>query len=150
MFIGKGAKKNLVEQAKKQHDLNNMTSLPFQPESVLPSSLPTAELAVVTLDEGSEDLMVPSKTYYAMAAGSAIIGLCNNNSEVAHIIKHHKCGIMVKPGDTDAFVSSIEVLLNDKEKLEYYRVNSRRAVEQFYSRKNTEQYLTALSAIGIF
>ena len=148
MIIGEGPQKNLVEKAKCQDGLDNLTILPFQPEHVLPTSLPTADLAVITLGKGSEGLMVPSKTYYAMAAGSALIGLCDNNSEVAHIINRHKCGIVVSPGDVDGMVNGIVDLSGDKAKLNQYRVNSRSAAEKFYSRNNTSQYLEALSTLA--
>ena len=146
MIIGEGAKRHLVEKAKSQDGLDNLTILPFQPEDVLPLSLPTADFAVVTLDKGSEGLMVPSKTYYAMAAGSALIGLCDDNSEVAHMIYRHECGIVLSPGDIDGMVIAILATLGDKEKLSRYRANSRRAAEKFYSRKNTSLYLQALAA----
>lgn len=148
MIIGEGAKKDIVEKVKYQDSLDNLTILPFQPEHVLPASLPTADLAVITLDKGSEGLMVPSKTYYAMAAGSALVGLCDNNSEVARIINRHDCGIVVSPGDVDALVGGILNLFNDKAKLNRYCANSRSAAERFYSRKNTSRYLEALSTLG--
>ncbi len=147
MIIGEGAKKKLVEKAKYQDGLDNLTVLPFQPEEALSASLPTADISIVTLDEGSENLSAPSKTCYVMAAGAALIGLCNNNSEVARIINRHKCGVVVKPGDVDRLVSEIFDLFNDREKLHRYRVNSRHAAEEFYSRRNTKQYLDALSMI---
>jgi glycosyltransferase involved in cell wall biosynthesis len=148
MIIGEGAKKSLVEKTKREDGLDNLTVLPFQPENVLPALLSTGDLAVISLDKGSEGLMVPSKTYYAMAAGSALIGLCDNNSEVAHIINRHKCGIVVSPGDVDGMVNGIVDLSGDKAKLNQYRVNSRSAAEKFYSRNNTSQYLEALSTLA--
>lgn len=148
MIIGEGAKRKIVEESKREDDLENLTILPLQPESLLPVTLPTADISVITLDKGSEGLSVPSKTHYYMAAGSALIGLCDNDSEVAQIIDRHKCGILVSPGDIDTFVSEVLSLSKDKTKLNYYQANSRRAAEDFYSRKNTDRYLEALSAVG--
>ena len=116
--------------------------LPFQPENVLPDLLSTGDLAVISLDKGSEGLMVPSKTYYARAAGSALIGLCDNNSEVARIINRHRCGIVVTPGDIDAMAGGIIDLLGDKSKLNLHRTNSRSAAERFYSRENLSKAAT--------
>ena len=147
MIIGEGAKKNLVEETKYRDGLDNLTILPFQSEGTLLFSLPTADFAVITLDKGSEGLMVPSKTYYSMAAGSALIGLCDSSSEVAHIINRHECGIVVEPGDVNSMVNWILAMFNDKTKLNNYCKNSRFAAEEYYSRKNTSRYLEALSAI---
>jgi glycosyltransferase involved in cell wall biosynthesis len=149
MIIGEGAKKSFVEQAKHRDGLDNVTILPFQPEGILPVSLPTADISIVTLDKGCENLSAPSKTCYTMAAGSALIGVCNDNSEVGCIIKRHNCGIVVSPGDTDAMVAGIKELLDDRAKLNLYKSNSRQAAERFYSRKNTSAYVKALCAIKL-
>jgi len=146
MIIGEGAKKSIVEQAKSEDDLNNLTVLGFQPETVLPYSLATADIAVITLDKGSEGLSVPSKTYYVMASGAALIALCEEDSEVALTIEKHDCGFVIKPGDTDAMTKAILELLRDEEKLKRYKTNSRSAAENFYSRNNTKLYIDALSA----
>lgn len=146
MIIGEGAKKGLVEQAESKEDLHNMTVLGFQPEEFLPYSLATADIAVITLDNGSEGLSVPSKTYYSMASGAALIALCDENSEVARTIKKHDCGFIINPGNTDAMVKAILELLDDEEKLKHYKTNSRNAAENFYSRNNTKQYIDTLSS----
>lgn len=145
VIIGEGAKKGLVEQAKSKEELRNMTVLGFQSEEVLPYSLATADIAVITLDNGSEGLSVPSKTYYYMASGAALIALCNENSEVARTIKKHDCGVIINPGNIDAMVKAILELLGDKEKLKRYKNNSRNSAENFYSRKNTKQYIDEIS-----
>jgi glycosyltransferase involved in cell wall biosynthesis len=147
MIIGDGAKRGLVDKKKQEDNLYNMTVLDFQPEEILPFSLTTADIAVITLDKGSEGLSVPSKTYYAMASGAALIALCEESSEVAQTIEKHDCGFVIKPGDTDAMIKAILELLGDKEKLKRYKTNSRSAAERFYSRKNTSQYLQALAAV---
>jgi len=146
MIIGEGAKKNIVDKIKHQDGLDNLTILPFQPEEILPASLPTADIAVITLDKGCEGLSVPSKTHYYMAAGSALLGICDQSSEIAQMINKYDCGFVVKPGDTDAMVKAILELLRDEEKLKRYKTNSRSAAENFYSRNNTKLYIDALSA----
>ncbi len=146
MIIGEGAKKDLVEQAKSKEDLHNMTVLGFQPEETLPYSLTTADIAIITLDSGSEGLSVPSKTYYSMASGAALIAICDENSEVARTISKHDCGYVVNPGNTNAMVKAILELLDDEEKLKRYKNNSRNAADNFYSRKNTKQYIDVLSS----
>jgi glycosyltransferase involved in cell wall biosynthesis len=149
IIIGEGAKRRIVEESKREDDLENLTILPFQPESLLPVTLPTADISIITLDKGSEGLSVPSKTHYYMAAGAASLGICNKNSEVAQIINRHNCGLVVSPGDKDSMVKNILNLLNDKVKLENYKTSSRKAAEEYYSRKNTRHYIDALSTAGL-
>lgn len=147
MIIGEGAKSNIVGQAKLEDNLENLTILPFQPESLLPLSLPTADISVITLAKGSEGLSVPSKTHYYMAAGSALLGICDQSSEIAQMINKYDCGFSVRPGDVDSVVSNMLGLLNDKAKLQYYKANSRRVAEQYHSRKNTHYYIDALASL---
>ncbi|MBW8000404.1 MAG: glycosyltransferase family 4 protein [Planctomycetes bacterium] len=147
MIIGDGIKKKLVEEAKVRDQLDNLTVLPFQPEDILPQSLSTADIAIIALGKGSEGLSVPSKTYYSMASGAAIIALCQGNSEVALTINRHQCGLLVDPGDVHGMVNAIEGLLGDKQRLNLYRRNSRDAAEKFYSRNNTSQYIDILSTV---
>jgi glycosyltransferase involved in cell wall biosynthesis len=149
MIIGEGAKRRMVEESKLENNLKNLTILPFQPESVLPISLSTADIAIITLDRGSEGLSVPSKTHYCMAAGSALLGICDENSEIAQMIARYDCGLFVKPGDKDGAVNNILNLLQNKSKLGYYRTNSRKAAQENHSRKNTHSYIDALSGAAL-
>lgn len=77
-----------------------------------------------------------------------MIGLCDKDSEVAQIINRHKCGIVIRPGNIGTFVSEVLSLSKDKTKLNYYKSNSRRAAENFYSRKNTGRYLEFLATVS--
>jgi glycosyltransferase involved in cell wall biosynthesis len=149
MIIGEGSKRRMVEEWKFKNNLKNLTILPFQPESVLPASLSTADIAIITLDRGSEGLSVPSKTHYCMAAGSALLGICDENSEMAQMITRYDCGLFVKPGDNDSVVNNILNLLQNKPKLGCYRTNSRKAAQEHHSRKNTRSYIDALSAAAL-
>jgi glycosyltransferase involved in cell wall biosynthesis len=146
MIIGDGAKRGLVEQAKRKDNLHNLTFLNWQSEDILPYSLATADIAVITLDKGSEGLSVPSKTFYAMASGAALIALCDKESELADIIEKHDCGVVIEPGDVNAMIKAILDLFGDEEKLKRYKTNSRSAAEKYYSRNNTKQYIDALSS----
>jgi glycosyltransferase involved in cell wall biosynthesis len=83
-----------------------------------------------------------------MAAGSALIGLCCDNSEVATIIKRNKCGKVVEPGNVNFLSDVILALAEDRNKLNFYKANSRKAVERHYSRKNTVKYLEVLSNLS--
>jgi glycosyltransferase involved in cell wall biosynthesis len=57
---------------------------------------------------------------------------------------------VVEPGDVDGLADGITALCADRAKLSRYRINSRRAAENFYSRNNTNQYWKALSAAKLW
>ncbi len=74
VVIGEGAGRKALEAQCARLDLSNLTFLPFQPESALPFSLAMADIGLVALAKGAEGVSMPSKTYYMMAAGSALLG----------------------------------------------------------------------------
>ena len=77
--------------------------------------------------------MIPSKIYYAMAGGSALLCICSGNNKLKTIIKKHKCGISVEPGDVEGFVSAIKRFYEDPIFLKSCKENARKAVESYYT-----------------
>lgn len=140
LIIGDGYKRAYIEKFIDQEKLSNILFLPFQAENVLPNSLPTGDVAVITLAKGVEGLSVPGKVYYAMAGGSALLCICSGNNELKTIIKKHKCGISVEPGDVEGFVSAIKRFYKDPVFLKSCKENARKAVEIHYTKKNIVKY----------
>jgi len=99
------------------------------------------EVAIIILSKGIEGLLIPSKIYYEMAGGSALLCICSDNNELKTIIKKHKCGISVEPGDVEGFVSAIKKFYEDPIFLKSCKENARKAVESYYTKKNIEKYM---------
>jgi glycosyltransferase involved in cell wall biosynthesis len=140
LIIGNGYKKTYIEKFIDQEKLSNVLLLPFQTENVLPYSLPTGDVAIITLSKGVEGLSVPSKVYYAMAGGSALLCVSSGNNELKNIVNKHQCGISVEPGDVEGFVSAIKRFYEDSIFLKNCKENARKAVESYYTKKNIEKY----------
>ncbi len=140
LIIGDGYKRPFIEKFIDQEKLSNVLLLPFQAENVLPYSLPTGDVAVITLSKGVEGLSVPSKVYYAMAGGSALLCICSGDNELKTIIQKHQCGILVEPEDVKRFVSAIKRFYKDSIFLKSCKENARKAVESYYTKKNIEKY----------
>jgi colanic acid biosynthesis glycosyl transferase WcaI len=145
MIIGFGPAWEKVVQSASQ--LRNMTALPLQPVDVLPYSLSTADVSVVTLRKGIEGVSMPSKTYHAMAAGAALLGVSHSPSDLESVIERCRCGINVEPGDVDGFVQAV-VKFRETEYLAECRKNSRHAAETEFSRTvNVQRVLDAISPL---
>ncbi|MDJ0753301.1 MAG: glycosyltransferase family 4 protein [Ardenticatenaceae bacterium] len=134
MFIGGGPKWQLVEEALARRHLPNVTLLPWQDEAVLPYSLATADVALVSMEEEMIGLMVPSKLIYSMSAGSEIIAIVNAPCELSEWPD-------VKPissGDDQKLVDQIEDIAHDKRIAQKH--NSRRIARRLFERaKNINQ-----------
>ena len=134
LIIGEGPGRAPLEQACAQLAVRNVTFLPLQPEDVLPYSLACGDIALVALAEGGEGVSMPSKTYYMLAAGAALLGLCRDGSDLAAVIDAHACGLHVPSHDAAQAAQAILRLRADPQLLGQYRANARRAAEEHYSR----------------
>jgi glycosyltransferase involved in cell wall biosynthesis len=134
LIIGEGAGRAPLEEACAKLQLCNVTILPLQPEDTLPYSLACGDIALVALAEGGEGVSMPSKTYYMLAAGAALLGLCREGSDLAAVIEAHACGLHVPPHDAERAAQAILRLRDDPQWLAQCRANGRRAAEQHYSR----------------
>ena len=138
LFIGNGPQKQNLIKYQKINKLLNVSFLPYQDPEVLPFSFASADFGIVTLGTGAEGLSVPSKTFYLLSAGSAIIAISESGSEIEKLINDNDCGISIKPKDKE---SLIDFLLNSDEKdINRYKYNSRILSKKF-TNNNAKQFL---------
>jgi len=144
MIIGTGSKWGMIKKNIIDANLTNVMLLPFQKEDIVPFSLATADIAIITLEKGIEGLSVPSKTAYAMASGAALITISCGVNEISDVVTNNKCGINIEPGDSDGLARAIRYFKENKQYLSSCKENSRKSMELFYSRKNIQQYISLL------
>lgn len=126
-------RKSLESQAFKK-GLCNMTFLSLQDENTFPFSLACGDIVIVALAMGAEDISMPSKTYFTIAAGSALLGISSATSDLAGLIHNYDCGINVSPGDIDGAVQAILSMKNQPELLQRYRANARQTAVRYFSK----------------
>jgi glycosyltransferase involved in cell wall biosynthesis len=150
MIIGAGPRWSEIAESIERNGDTNITLLPLQAESVLPFSLATADIALVSLETGMEGISMPSKTYYCMAAGAAIVGICPERSDLAYVIREHDCGASIAPGDADGLARIIDRLSASPNELARLRRNARTAAVQTFSRDvNTRTVRETLMQLAI-
>lgn len=145
LIIGEGpGKPDLVEKANAA-GLRNVTFLPFQSEDILPYSLATADVSVVSIGQGVEGLMMPSKTYYSMAVGSALIGISTPPNDLADVITQYNCGVNVLPNDVTGMVKALERFQEEPNYLAECKMSAREAAVEHFSRSvNTQRFAELL------
>ena len=150
LFVGGGEKWQDAIDFKNRHNLDNVKVYPYQSESQLPYSMALSSISIVTLDKGAEKLMVPSKVFYYMAAGSAVIGICQGENELLDVIEGNECGLCVQPNNPTILAKTIEDLIKDKVILGQYRMNARQAAVDLYSRKRAvEKFISILKKVEL-
>ncbi len=149
VIIGEGSQRPGIERIIADEKLDNVELLRFQPERNLPNTLTTGDICVVTLDRGIEGYSVPSKTYYMMAAGAALVVISDGPNELTDLLARFDCGVNVVPGDVSGMCHALTGYLNDPDRLQRARANSRAAMEVHFSRANTGRYAAALRRVDL-
>jgi len=139
LLIGAGAKWESVRSSVEEGRDANITVLPWQPSETLSESLASADVSFVSLASGIEGVSMPSKTYYAMAAGSAILASCAEQSDLAEVVRSSCCGLIVRPNKVDGIVNACEHLSSHPSETATYKKNARTAAVQRYSRSANAQ-----------
>lgn len=136
MFIGAGPKWHLVDEVAKKEKLTNITVLGWQPEGVVPFSLATADVALVSLESSFTGIMVPSKSSYSMAAGSGLLLIAAEPNELRTWIETMNLGSVLKPKDTDSIICQLIAWLEARNDLNRIRNNVLLAANQHFSRNS--------------
>ena len=133
VFIGGGAKYNMIENYIYKNKSSNILLLPWQTENTFPLSIACGDIGIVSQEVNISHLFMPSKTYSMMACGEAIIGICTEYDDLCRTIKKCKCGETVTDGNPITLANIILRLSYDKNTLNKYKEASRMSAETFYS-----------------
>ncbi len=98
-FIGGGLGKKEVEEFRRQHNLKNVFSLPYQPLDQIRYSLSAADVHIVSLGDNMVGIIHPCKIYGAMAVGRPILFLGPKPSHISDILDQHEIGWHILHGD---------------------------------------------------
>ncbi|MEA5566103.1 glycosyltransferase family 4 protein [Anabaena sp. UHCC 0399] len=149
--IGGGAKREELIQEVNQLGLKNFTFLPYQDKQVLPYSLTACDVSLVSVDESTEGLVVPSKLYSALAAGRPIAVICSPYSYLRHIIAEANCGGTFDNGDGHGLAQFIRLLSRDQKLGERMGKAGRQYLQSNFTPKViSQQYLDVLQQAVLY
>ncbi|MEH2277208.1 MAG: glycosyltransferase family 4 protein [Nostoc sp.] len=135
VFIGDGAKTEVVKQAIQFNKLKNILLLPYQPREILHLSLTACDLSLVSLIPGAESIVAPSKLYGMLAAGRGIIAISSVNSYIDQLLTNSGCGINTPPNNPQHLANLINELASDSIKIKLMGEKSRQVYENKYTFK---------------
>jgi glycosyltransferase involved in cell wall biosynthesis len=96
-------------------DAREVELFPFQPYADLPAMLGTGDVLLVLLEPGAGMFSVPSKVLTYHCAGRTLLGAIPSENLASRIIEQNGSGLVVAPGDTDAFVAAARRLVDDEQ-----------------------------------
>ena len=135
-FRGNGA--GFQELARATAGCANASAVSFGGSLTEPEWLETmaaADVALVTMKPGAEGIVMPSKTYSAMAAGQAILAVCPRESDLADTVTKHDCGWVIEPGDAAGLRTLLEALPSRGEEVLRKRRNAWQAAQECYDQR---------------
>jgi len=140
MLVGDGKKKPELQQMVKVYGLNNCTFLDWQPADKLQYSLASADLGVITLNDETALVSVPSKTYNLLAVGAPLLCIAPKESEIANMVAQNGNGACFLPEQNEGIAEFIEGLASDEVKRKEMVANSLNASKK-YTYANAKLYV---------
>lgn len=131
ILIGGGENKHELQHRIELNNLSNVSLLPWQPEEMMKFTIPSADIAVVMMPDSNITGSIPSKTFNYLAAGSAILCIASNETEVSKIINEHHCGISINHTEASTARDFIAKLYNEAETLAKFKNNSAELSKKF-------------------
>ena len=130
VLAGEGAAKEKLIEESEREGLENILFLPFQPRSILPEMLASADIGLVLLKREMAGLSVPSKIYSLLASGRALLACAEEKSDVARLVRESQAGFSVSPGDPKELAQKILVLYQDEGLKQQLGKNARAYAEE--------------------
>lgn len=145
VFIGDGDKLAYLQKQVEQLQLSNCLFLPYQDKQDLAFSLTACDLSLVSVDEGFETLVAPSKLYSALAVGKPVAVISPPTSYLRQLIAEGKWGESFDNGDSKGLANFIRELSQNPDLVEKMGKNARKTLEAHYTPQIiAEEYLRVL------
>jgi colanic acid biosynthesis glycosyl transferase WcaI len=150
LFIGGGHRFDQLAQAVKERGLNRIFRfIAYQPEERLRNALNVLDVHLISLKPELEGLIMPSKFYGIAAVGRPMISITASGGEIAELVRQHKCGLVVEPGNGQALAEALLQLSNDAKRTAEMGARARAMLDDGFTRKHAfarwERLLAAVS-----
>lgn len=113
LFVGYGGKSKLISSVESGGP-SNVRFLPRQPRERLSEMLSASDATIISFVDGMYGLSVPSRMYNVMAAGTPIIAIADQRSELSRTIDRTNAGWVLTRNDASELVALIEALATDE------------------------------------
>ena len=149
VIIGSGSYKQKLENQIKTEGLDFIKLYPLQPASRLSEIYSIGDLELVSIEPGLSKVALPSKTFVIMAAGTALLSLVDQTSDIAKLIKSRDMGYTLELRDCEELAKVILQAFDEKNELRQKGKNARKVCEEIATRKNqTVKYYNILRRLS--
>lgn len=144
VFVGGGKRRPEIEAFIREHGLTTAAYHEYVPREMLAESLCVGDVHFISLREGMEGLIVPSKLFGIMAAGRPSIFVGNPSSEIARVIVESDSGVLIREGDGAGLAAAITRLAENREQAAAMGDRARAALSGRYDAKTACDQWAAL------
>jgi colanic acid biosynthesis glycosyl transferase WcaI len=150
LFIGGGHQAFELSQSVSERGLSDsFRFIPYQPREMLKYSLSAPDVHWISLKPALEGLIVPSKFYGIAAVGRPIIAVTAKDGEIARLLQHHDCGLVIEPGNAAELADTILALSVHMERVHAMGRRARAMLETEFSRDQAlQRWQRVLDSIG--
>lgn len=114
-FVGDGVRRPEVERFVRAEHLTHVRLFPLAPRERLAASLSAGDLHVVTMRDGLEGLIVPSKFYGILATARPTLFIGPRTDTIAQTVSAVGCGLAFDNGDVSGVTEAITRLASSRE-----------------------------------
>ena len=146
VIIGGGSREQIIREYVNKKRLPNLQLFPLQPLEKSHYVYSIGDIGLVIGKKGTSKNGFPSKTWSIMAAGQSMIACFDKGSELEKFIKQGKCGLSVRPDDSNELKKAIIYIMNSSVN---YGKNAREYVTKNFNRQNsTEKIIKVIESIN--
>lgn len=144
LLIGWGAMKPWAVQQKQARNLENLTILDPLPFEEFRDGLNACNIAIISFSSGMSGISVPSRMYNVLAAGKPLMAVCDNDSELAAVVREEGIGWVIAPGRPDLIVSALREAKAHPGCLRSMGERARKAAETKYTKAHVLEIYQSL------
>lgn len=136
-IIGEGVMRQYLESEIKEHQLDKVHLLSYQPRHLMPSLIACADIQFVFMAPHTEGHGFPSKVYTIMACEKPMLVSSGMNTPIVNFLSDKKCAMIVTEKESDKKVDEIISVLRstDRNQLKQMGYNGYIHVCQNYSKE---------------
>lgn len=143
VLMGSGYEKENLEALVRQYNLTSVQFISHQPKDKASAFFSAADVLFARLKaDPSRVGTVPEKILAYMACGRPVL-MAVQEGAAAELIREHQCGLTVPPNDHEALAQAILDLSRDRQPLDQWGENGRRATETHFATRIVLQTMEA-------
>ncbi|MCE7973049.1 MAG: glycosyltransferase WbuB [Leptolyngbya sp. PLA1] len=149
VFVGSGKRKAEVLEFVARHGLKNVSWNEYAPREQLGQSLSAGDVHLISLREGAEGAIVPSKLFGIMAVARPALFVGNPKSEIARVLEECQGGSVLREGQGEALARAILDLKADPDRRRQMGDRARGAIAGRYDKETAcRQWADLLERLG--